>query len=434
MPKKSALDDEGTLARGPITHPYPRVRTIFGSAVTSVAVVGIAWSAAPGLAAGGPEPSHLSVSTAAWPDSLGCVTCTDLGVRSALTTSRPCQIEEPGTVIESSPLPSELWLPGTAEAHRVTYTTTGSGEPATSSGLVFIPTGTAPAGGWPVIAWAHGTVGDSDADAPSRSGVDAASRDYVAGWLQRGYAVAATDYVGLGTPGVAPYLDGVAAAHAVIDSVRAARHLNTLVSARWAAAGLSEGGHAAVFVASLASSYAPELDFRGAVANGVPSNIESLAPLAGPWFPPAVLHGLTDFMTFVIAGLRASHPELNIDSYLTPLGLELVEAAPSMPYEHFKKLSAGVAVSQMLARSLDNPELLAALRAYLQVPINGFDKPLMIVQGITDTVVPAPLTLKLVLDMLFSGSHPDFRVYPGDHIQSMYEAEGDAHVFIANLF
>jgi len=40
--------------------------------------------------------------------------------------------------------------------------------------------------------------------------------------LARGYVVVATDYEGLGDPGVHPYLVGVSEAYAVLDSVRAA--------------------------------------------------------------------------------------------------------------------------------------------------------------------------------------------------------------------
>ena len=46
---------------------------------------------------------------------------------------------------------------------------------------------------------------------------------YLTNWLSQGYAIVATDYVGLGTPGIHAYLDGPSAAHSVIDMVRAAR-------------------------------------------------------------------------------------------------------------------------------------------------------------------------------------------------------------------
>ena len=43
--------------------------------------------------------------------------------------------------------------------------------------------------------------------------------------LAHGYVVVATDYEGLGTPGVHAYLVGLSEARAVLDSVRAARNL-----------------------------------------------------------------------------------------------------------------------------------------------------------------------------------------------------------------
>ena len=45
-----------------------------------------------------------------------------------------------------------------------------------------------------------------------------------AGWGE-GYAVVASDYVGLGTPGLMSYLNSVTTAHGVIDSVIAAHDM-----------------------------------------------------------------------------------------------------------------------------------------------------------------------------------------------------------------
>lgn len=342
--------------------------------------------------------------------------------------------DEPGTVLESAPLPHHLWLPGAGTAYRITYVTTGPRGRTPSTGMVFVPDGPTPPGGWPVIAWAHGTIGNSDADAPSRTGIGAATSRYVAHWLARGYAVAATDYIGLGTPGVPPYLHGTSAAHSVIDSVRAARAVDSRLSPRWAVVGLSEGGQAAVFTAHEATGYASELDYRGAVASGVPSNIETIAPMAGPSFPPRSLAGLTNFMTFVIAGVRDVHPELDVDSYLTPIGRTLVDAAPELPYAEFGQLAANVSVAQMLSRSLDEPALLAAVRDYLAVPTSGYDRPLLIGQGALDLTVPIPLTLKLIADMNAAGTRPVFQVYPSDHVGSLYSGEADAAAFIDEVF
>ncbi len=74
--------------------------------------------------------------------------------------------------------------------------------------MVFVPQGTPPEGGWPVLSWAHGTVGLGDACAPSRNPRSQRDANYLGHWLSQGYAVVATDYIGLGTPGVHPYLQG----------------------------------------------------------------------------------------------------------------------------------------------------------------------------------------------------------------------------------
>jgi acetyl esterase/lipase len=79
--------------------------------------------------------------------------------------------------------------------------------------------------------------------------------------------VVATDYPGLGTPGIHPYLIGISEARAVLDSVRAARNLpHTGASNRFAVWGHSQGGHAALYTGELAASYAPELKLVGVAA------------------------------------------------------------------------------------------------------------------------------------------------------------------------
>lgn len=77
----------------------------------------------------------------------------------------------PGTLLRSEPLPARFGLEAAAQQWRILYTSTdgrtGSGQLVTS-GAVFYPKGPMPAGGWPIVAWAHGTTGISDDCAPSR--------------------------------------------------------------------------------------------------------------------------------------------------------------------------------------------------------------------------------------------------------------------------
>ena len=179
----------------------------------------------------------------------------------------PAPITTPGTVTAATSLPHSFWIPGAANASKLTYWSTGPlNRPALSTGALFLPPGDPPEGGWPVISWAHGTVGISDQCAPTVTGT--VGSPYLTNWLSQGYAIVATDYVGLGTPGIHAYLDGPSAAHSVIDMVRAARAVEPSLSPRWLALGQSQGGQAAMVTAAIATRYAPELDYRGAVATG----------------------------------------------------------------------------------------------------------------------------------------------------------------------
>ena len=189
------------------------------------------------------------------------------GRAEALDDVKPGQQREgPGTIIRVWPL--EGGGPGNSDAFRFLYRSTGpQGEPIPVSGAIFIPSGPAPEGGRNVIAWAHPTSGVAPECAPSlyphRAGLIWNLEDM----LNQGYVVVATDYPGLGTDGVHPYLIGESAGRAVLDSVRATQHFsNSGASNRFAVWGHSEGGHAALFTGELAARYAPELKLVGVAA------------------------------------------------------------------------------------------------------------------------------------------------------------------------
>ncbi|QDQ93364.1 lipase [Rhodococcus sp. WB9] len=340
---------------------------------------------------------------------------------------------DPGAVVVATPVAPDARPPGVADAAYVTYWTTGPlNEPALSTGAVLLPPGEAPPGGWPVVSWAHGTVGIADKCAPTVTGKLVGP--YVQHWLDQGYAVVATDYVGLGTPGVHPYLDGPTEAHSVIDMVRAARTVTPSLSNRWVAIGQSQGGHAALVAASMATTYASDLDFRGTVATGAPSNLENLAPLVGPGFPQLPLTGSTVFVAYALAGLRASRPDLEIDSYLTPLGVDVLNRVESLCYEEAAPQLDGISIGQLMARPLDDPAVLAALRITLGVPVRGYDRPLFIGQGLFDDVVPIPLTWKLTADLTANGQQFVFRTYPTGHLYTMPASLPDTSAFVRSLF
>jgi dipeptidyl aminopeptidase/acylaminoacyl peptidase len=77
----------------------------------------------------------------------------------------------------------------------------------TDTAAVFIPFGSTPEGGWPVVVWAHGTVGVANACAPSLNVRSVRDKQYLNTWLSLGFAIVAPDYPGLGSSGLHHYLN-----------------------------------------------------------------------------------------------------------------------------------------------------------------------------------------------------------------------------------
>ena len=287
------------------------------------------------------------------------------------------------------------------------------------------------------MSWEHGTIGLGDNCAPSEIGPGNRERDfeYLATWIRQGYAIVATDYIGLGTPGVHAYLDGRAEAHAAIDMVRAGRALNPSLATKWVAIGQSQGGGATVWTASLATAYAPELDYRGAVATAPASNIVDFLQLAGPDTPDFGLPNLTAYMTYVLRGLKAARPEWDMDSYLTPLGKQVVAAAGTTCYTDMLSVVSDRPLHTLLSRPMTDGDFVLVARPVMDVPLTDYDRPLFIGQGTADKSIPLPLTKKLVRDLNRHGFSPTLHIYPGiDHGGVLAASLPDSVPFVAALY
>jgi alpha-beta hydrolase superfamily lysophospholipase len=170
-----------------------------------------------------------------------------------------------GTLLLASPLASS---PPGAEGYRVIYNSESEdGGIVAVSGVVYIPAAPPPPGGRDIVAWAHATTGVAQACAPSLADDPAAGIPGLSDFLAAGDIVAATDYEGLGAPGIHPYLIGKAEGQDIIDSVLAAKTLpgadpsNTYIV--W---GHSQGAQAALFAGQIAHEYAPQLNLAGIAA------------------------------------------------------------------------------------------------------------------------------------------------------------------------
>jgi fermentation-respiration switch protein FrsA (DUF1100 family) len=237
----------------------------------------------------------------------------------------PLPVAQPGDIFRSEPMDAYL-SPGLrlrARAWRILYRSTGAvGEPTTVSGTILMPLSRA-RGPRPLVGYAVGTHGIGDACAPSRlleRGLEYEA-SFLAMILARGWAVALTDYQGLGTPGDHAYMVGRALGPNVLDAIRAARNLlpeELPAGGPAAIMGYSEGGAAAAWAAQLQPSYAPDVELVGVAAGAAAADLEVAEPsLDGTFF--------SFFMAYGGIGYAAAYPELQLDPYLTPFARKHIE-------------------------------------------------------------------------------------------------------------
>lgn len=236
--------------------------------------------------------------------------------------SEQVRVGEPGEVLAIEPMKARI-LPGItmgADAWSMRYrSTTATGEPTVVSGVVLVPQ--APTRGnrpRPLVGYAVGTQGMAGVCAASRQlrwGVEYEA-PFLSAALSRGWAVAVTDYPGLGTPGNHTYVVGQANGRAVLDAMRAARrilpeHLDP--DGPLGIYGYSEGGNAAAWAAQLQPTYAPELRLAAAAVGAAPADLEELALVHDRgWFAFLLL--------YTALGFDAAYPELELHGYLNILG------------------------------------------------------------------------------------------------------------------
>lgn len=309
-------------------------------------------------------------------------------------------IAAPGDLISSEELAG---APAGAQAWRITYQTTGErGEALTSTGVVVAPLNRM--ANRPMLAWAHGTWGVVDKCAPSASPNVFRATPALPEMLARGYVVVATDYAGLGTPGVHGYMIGDRVAHSVIDAVRATRKLQGAgVGNRFAVWGESEGAHAALFTGFNTRKYAPGLDLVGIAAAAPPTDL--LANLGGG-SNRAVAALLTAFVIHSWAELYA----IDTRTIVKPATGRLIDRLAqnnciSLDAKPRLGTVLGVGALQAQLRSVDlaKAQPWARIARANSAPVRRPDAPLLIYQNGGDAVVAPAITRSYALKMCRAG-------------------------------
>jgi Secretory lipase len=319
-----------------------------------------------------------------------------------------------GTILRKEPLA----VAGGATAWRVLYRSERvDGTPVAVSGMVAVPRGEPPAGGWPVVSWAHGTTGSADNCAPSREGT--ATIAPLGALLDAGYVVAATDYEGLGTPGPHPYLVGASEGRSVLDAARAARRLVPEATGGAVVWGHSQGGQAALWAGELAGGYAPDLDLSGVVAFAPAARLDAFLGAPG-----SVL--LAGFTVAAAAGLAATNPQLHLDDLLTQGALDRLGALETSCIAA-TAVTFGAVPGGVLKTAPDElPDWKAAIAAN-EAGEHRTAAPVLVAQGDQDPLVRPAVAQLYAQRACASGSLVDLRSYAGrDHGDIVDAAEKDA--------
>jgi pimeloyl-ACP methyl ester carboxylesterase len=321
-------------------------------------------------------------------------------------------------------------LPKGARAVRILYhSEDADGADVASSAVVLIPAGAAPAGGWPVIVWAHGTAGVARQCAPSLM------KDVYYGDLglmpmvKAGYAVVAVDYHGLGTAGAHQYLAKSAHAADVVFAVPAARAAVPELGPRWVVDGHSQGGLAAWAVAEL-EAHRHDPGYLGAVAVAPPSHLDDI--LAAP---PAA-GGASFYLEYMAFALQALTPSFQPSDMLTGVALSRYRALSSRGCFYLAEATfAGDRDAPVLRSGWETTP--AAKRFFAeaaigQAPIAG---PLLVVAGDADQTVPIEAVRTTVKGACALGVTLELRVYAGlDHDPTMDKSTPDQLAWIAARF
>lgn len=318
---------------------------------------------------------------------------------------------EPGRLIRAEPFTNGI--PVSATAWRILYTTTGvDGEVRVASGVVVVPK--EGDGQWPIIDWNHGTTGYSEHCAPSLQprGLWSGALYNLPTIIRQGWAVVATDYIGLGTEGPHPYLIGPPSATASLDAVRAARELQDAdLGVRTVIWGHSQGGGAALWAGAMAREYAPELYVQGVAA---------LAPASDP---PALVQNISSvtggsiFASYAFASFSSIYDDVSYDDYVRP-GADTVLRQMSERCLSDPAIVVSVAAALGMSgdpRLFSTPPATGSLGIHLRAnaaPLRQ-NAPLLVAHGGADSVIPVTTQTAYVERMCAAGQVVDYRIYDG---------------------
>jgi pimeloyl-ACP methyl ester carboxylesterase len=341
----------------------------------------------------------------------------------------------PGSLIRVQPWPVQGIY--RANVYRIIYRSRGlKNEPIAVSASVIVPQFAAPPTGRPVIAWAHPTTGVAARCAPTLSETPFNSIAGLTQFIADNAVVVATDYPGMGVPGINPYLVGESAGRAVLDSIRAVRQMPDLQgqlgpwNALW---GHSQGGHAVLWAGQLHAQYAPELRLSGIAAAAPATNLGELldddaSTAAGKILVAMAVHSWSNVFGYPVGSIIAAQDIPAIEQ----AGRDCIDITSSA-------LDALQSVSAISGQYLKtNPATTppwAATMAKNSPGAMAIKVPVLIVQGESDEIIEPAITKAYARSLCDRGEQATLVMMQGvDHGKAAWQAASRVNSWIMARF
>jgi hypothetical protein len=308
-------------------------------------------------------------------------------------TPHPLPIGKPGERIRSEGF-DEYSFPPEVSAVRILYhSRSATGEDVAASGIVLIPgEGDPPAGGWPVIAWAHGSTGVARPCAPSLMR-NIGYGSFLSMYVNLGYGIVATDYTGLGTNFRNAFLDGPSNAVDLIASISAARAAVPQLGTRWIVMGEAEGSLAVLAVAEKENEIRDLGYLGGIVFSGIAGTREI--------YEHSIQGSSGLMLTFLAYGLKTVYPQFQLTDMLTEKGLALYHDIEQM-------CSLTTTIPELSAAEMVKPswENNAFVRQYFARNTPGQTRaygPILVISDDADQGIPSTMTAQEIARMCKQG-------------------------------
>ena len=345
---------------------------------------------------------------------------------------------KPGVLLRQEPLTAEQSVPGAAQNIRLLYSSTDGIDGSTRipvSGSLFLPKGDAPEGGWPLIAWTHGTVGIADICAPSWTGYVPFHQVFLKQWLDQGYAIVASDYQGLGTAGTHPYLATKPASYNNLDVIRAVQSSDFPLSDKVVLIGQSQGAAAAYATAGHAKDYASDINIKGIAITGIPFFTPRTIEIIQETRPNDVVDPMLGYNFLALTLVEQMEPDFKVSDYVSDKGLPTATAVNTTCHRDVKALVVESELTYNTSFKISPNDALKTAFAQMGYPKLDIPVPAYIGSGVNDRDTPLRMQANLIKQACKAGAVIQSNIYPGkDHLTVLNNSTVDSIPFVKAAF